>query len=157
MQGLGAADFADGHHGRGMADGAFFRHGERADAGINGDDLRDNLIGLDDADASARTSDAQALAFADVTQRGPLDGGTLEFYGLEDGNGRNGACGTRPFDGLQRGLRRFVLPLEGQSGTGGMMAGDRACQGIFRVVIADNETIDGEGILARGDLLGEGG
>ena len=33
---------------------------------------------------------------------------------------------------------------------------DTACLGIFCVVIADNQSVNGEGILFTGDLLGEG-
>ena len=36
-----------------------------------------------------------------------------------------------------------------------MMAGHGARLGICRVVVADDETIDGVGILFRGDFLGE--
>ena len=84
-------------------------------------------------------------------------GGSLQLDGLEDGHWRYGAGGTRPLYLFQDGIGTLVLPFKGQSCTGGMMACDAARLCIVRIVVADDEAIDGKGILAGGDFLGEDG
>ncbi len=80
-------------------------YGEGAGSLSDGDDLRDNLVGLDDADAGARAPYAQTLTFTDVTERGALDGGAFQLYWFENGYWRDGAGGTRPFYFLQDSVR----------------------------------------------------
>ena len=66
MERLGAAGLADDNLRGRVADGTFVWHTERADALGDLDDLGDNLVGLDDAELGARTTDAQTFALADV-------------------------------------------------------------------------------------------
>ena len=51
-----------------MTDRAFVRHAERASALGDLDDLGDNLVGLDNANLRTRSTNAQALALADVAE-----------------------------------------------------------------------------------------
>ena len=95
-QRLRTAGLADGNLCGGVADGTFVGHRERADRLLDSNDFRDDFVGLDDADLRAWSAYAQSFAFADVTQRGALHRRALQFYGLEHGDGRYGAGGTRP-------------------------------------------------------------
>ena len=147
MERLGTTGFADTYLSRSLTYRALAWDSERSDALGDLNDLGYNLVRLDDRQHGARPTDAQSFTLADVAERGPLHGGALQFYRLEDGDRRDGACCARPFYPFQRGLRCLVLPLEGQACTGCMMSCDAACLGIRRVVVAYDESIDREGVL----------
>ena len=55
---------------------------------------------------------------------------------------------------VQLSLRTLVLPLEGVAGAGGVVARDRTCRGVGRVVIDDYQAVYREGALSAGDLVG---
>ena len=120
------------------------------------DDLRDNLVCLDDTDLRTFRTYAKTLTLTDITQRGSLHCRTLQLHGAEDGNGGDGRGGTRPFYLLQYRVCCLVLPFEGKSCLGGMMSCDASGLCVFRIVVADNETVDRVGILFAGDLLRKG-
>ena len=85
-----------------------------------------DLVGLDDVYDAAFSTDAQPLAFADVTERGPLHGCALQFHWVKDSYWRDCRCGARPFNVIKRSLGTFILPLKSKAGARGMMACDGA-------------------------------
>ena len=85
-----------------------------------------DLVGLDDVYDAAFSTDAQPLAFADVTERGPLHGCALQFHWVKDSNRRDCRCGARPFNVIKRSLGTLILPLKSKAGARGMMACDGA-------------------------------
>ena len=53
---------------------------------------------------------------------------------------------------IQLSVGTLVLPLEGKSGAGGVMACNRACLGVSRVVEGDNQAVYRKWVGLRGNL-----
>jgi len=154
VQRLGAA-LALPHFRLGVAYGAFLRNLEHSQSLCDSDYLRYDLVGLDHLQFAALAPDAESLALAHVAERRSLHGGSFQFHGLEHSHGGDGVGGARPLDVVKLGVGVLVLPLEGISRTGGVVSRHGACGCVFRVVVANHESIHREWVRLAGHLGSE--
>ena len=148
-----AAGLTAHHLGGGATYWTDMRNEQMAHLSPHVDDLRNDLVGLDDLQFGTLVTDAQSLALADVAQRGTLDGGALELYGAEHRHGRDGGCRTAPLDVVELGQRTLVLPFEGHARPRGVVSRHRARLRIVGVVEGDDQSVNGVGVTAVGHLL----
>ena len=117
-------------------------------------DLRNDLVCLDNRKNGTFASDAKPLALADIAETGSADRCPFELYRIKYCHRRDRRSSTRPFHILQLCFRRLILPFEGISSPGRMMSGHGTGACINRVIIRDDQPVYRIRIGAIRDFLG---